>query len=535
MKKLITPEKPFVKIGNGFQKLKSPFAYIGKGKTYSILMLLSCIVFFAACKKDNAINNAEPEEITANKPDLVFYGLTNLGQVLKYNAMDPAMPISSAVLTGLQSGEKILAIDFRPATGQLYGVGSSSRIYAINYETGSARAIGAGPFTPVLDGEVAAFDFNPTVDRIRLVTNTGQNLRLNPETGMVAVIDGSINGVSDAMVSAVAYSGNKAGSAATILYDIDVKTQKLYRQDPPNAGTLVEIGSLQQEITGEGGFDISPDGIALATLWCKNKSTLFQIDLETGKASKLGDHKDNILVGLAIPTEPVAYAVCNTNDLLIFNPTNPEPVMKPIIGLQPNEKIVGLDMRPANGQLYALGNTCRIYTINASNGAATMLGTMPLSPSLNGKDFGFDFNPVVDRIRVVSNTGQNLRLNPETGEVAATDGNLNPGTPFVTAAAYSNNFAGTTATALYAIDTSNDKLFKQMPPNDGTLVEIGALGVNAEASNGFDIGGTSGKAYAILTVAGSNKIYEINLGTGAATTLSGFPKTVRGMTLGLGF
>lgn len=164
-----------------------------------------------------------------------------------------------------------------------------------------------------------------------------------------------------------------------------------------------------------------------------------------------------------------------------------------------------------------------------------MVGSGPFSPALDGTDFGFDFNPVVDRIRIVSNTGQNLRINPITGVLAFVDGKLNPGTPVVTAAAYRNNFAGTTTTELYVLDTNTDKLFTQVPPNDGTLLEDGSLGVNADADNGFDIGGKSDKGYAILTVSGVTKIYEINLDSGVASPLSAFPSKVRGFAWGLGF
>lgn len=528
MEKIITTRTPFIRIEKGFQK-------------FGTLLFLSCVILFSACEKEVPVNvntlsdNGNQEEISVTKPDVVFYGLTSTGLIQKFNAMDPSKAISSATISGLQNGEKLIAIDFRPATGQLYGLGNSSRIYVLNYDTGVARAIGAGPFTPALDGDAAGFDFNPTVDRIRVVTNKGQNLRLNPETGMVAFVDGTINGVDGAMINGSAYRNNFAGATVTELYVIDVKTQKLYTQNPPNDGTLIEDGPLKRNFSGEGGFDISPKNVALAALSENKKSTLYMIDLESGKADKLGDIKDCTLIGLAIPTDPVAYAVCTTNELLIFNPGNPKPVAKPITGIQPNEKIVGLDMRPVNGQLYALGSTSRIYTINASSGLATMVGAGPFSPALNGTDFGFDFNPVVDRIRIVSNTGQNLRVHPETGVVAFVDANLNPGSPQVTAAAYRNNFAGTTATELYVIDTNSDKLFTQVPPNDGTLVEDGNLGVDAEAYNGFDIGGKSDKGFAILTVSGVTKIYEINLDNGAASPLSAFSSKVRGFTLGLGF
>ncbi len=395
--------------------------------------------------------------------------------------------------------------------------------------------VGDAPFTPALNGTFAGFDFNPTVDRIRIVTSTGQNLRLNPETGTVAATDGNINGAAGASVSGVAYTNSKAGAAATTLYDIDITTQKLYKQTPPNNGTLVEVGSLGVMPNGEAGFDISPDGtVALASMNVAGKSSLFQVDTLTGMAVKLGDFASAVN-GIAIPTNPVAYANDEMNNLLIFDPTTTgAPVSKMIAGLMVGENILGIDFRPLNGQLFALGSAGNLYTLNAASGAATITGAGSFG-ILNGTHFGFDFNPTVDRMRVVSNKGQNLRLNPLTGAIAATDLNLNPGTPNVSGAAYANNFAGATTTTLFDIDCANDKLYKQMPPNDGVLVEVGALGINVESNNGFDIGSTSGIAYALFTVGGNTSIYTINLTTGAATKMMDFPNKVKGFTIGLGF
>lgn len=210
------------------------------------------------------------------------------------------------------------------------------------------------------------------------------------------------------------------------------------------------------------------------------------------------------------------------------------PVTKPITGLQAGENIVGIDFRPLNGQLYAMGSSSRLYTINLGNAAATVVGVQ-LPTLLQGTDFGFDFNPTVDRIRVVSNTGQNLRLNPIDGTISATDGSLNPGTPTIGAAAYTNSFAGATTTSLFVIDHNTDKLYLQNPPNAGTLVEHGPLGINITSANGFDIGSTSQKAYMIATVGTDTKIYSINTSNGAATVLMAYPNSVRGFTLGLGF
>jgi Domain of unknown function (DUF4394) len=403
-----------------------------------------------------------------NKIDFIFYGLSNDNYLIKFNAGKPQQAMDKISISGLQNGEKVLAIDFRPATGQLYGLGSTSRIYFINLTSGQATAVGTTAFSPALNGNIVGFDFNPTVDRIRVVTASGQNLRLNPETGTVASTDMNLNPGTPA-VAAVAYTNSFAGATSTTLYDIDMATQKLFKQDPPNNGTLVEVGSLYENISGEGGFDISPDNkIALASFGKSDKSSskyfLYSVDLASGKLDKLGAF-DVPIIGLAIPTNPVAYAVDQMNNLLIFNPEKPaNTISKAITGLQAGEFIAGIDMRPATAQLYALGRTNRVYTINMSSGVAAVVNTTAFAPVTPDLFFGFDFNPTVDRIRVVGSNGQNLRLNPVTGVIAATDMNLNPGTPSVSGAAYTNNFAGATTTVLYDIDFAVDKVFTQNPP-----------------------------------------------------------------------
>ncbi len=123
---------------------------------------------------------------------------------------------------------------------------------------------------------------------------------------------------------------------------------------------------------------------------------------------------------------------------------------------------------------------------------ATVVGG-PFAPPLTGTVFGFDFNPVVDRMRVVSDAEQNLRLNPNTGGVAGVDTNLAyaPGdlhagaNPTVTASAYTNNIVGAGVTTLYGIDVGLDVLIRQNPPNGGTLNTVGPLGVDAADSNGL--------------------------------------------------
>jgi len=241
--------------------------------------------------------------------------------------------------------------------------------------------------------------------------------------------------------------------------------------------------------------------------------------------------------GAASANAAAAFGVNAANQLVRFDTATPGTVANvgTITGLQTGETVVGIDFRPANGQLYGLGSTSRLYTVNTRTGAATQVGTAGAF-TLSGTAFGFDFNPTVDRIRVVSNTGQNLRLNPDTGGLAATDPPLNPGTPNVNAAAYTNNFAGATTTTLYDIDTTANALFIQNPANNGTLVLVGPLGVLATNSTGFDISPFGGPAFVALTVGGVSGFYTINLGTGTATLVGaiGGGNVLRGLSIGFG-
>jgi hypothetical protein len=247
----------------------------------------------------------------------------------------------------------------------------------------------------------------------------------------------------------------------------------------------------------------------------------------------------------------LVYGVTEQDILLSWDSATPGTIVNgaAITGLAQNETIHGIDFRPADGTMYALGSHSRLYTINVTTGTATLVGA-GFSPALNGGNFGFDFNPTVDRIRVVSNADQNFRLNPLTGGVAGTDTNLayiagDPNfaaNPNVTHAAYTNNFAGATTTTLYGIDAGLDILVRQggvdgtPSPNLGGLSTIGALGINVAEDGGFDILSVGGDvAYAALRPVGSSvsNFYTINLNTGAATLVGeiGGGVNIRAMTV----
>jgi hypothetical protein len=196
-----------------------------------------------------------------------------------------------------------------------------------------------------------------------------------------------------------------------------------------------------------------------------------------------------------------------------------------ISGLQNNETIIGLDSRPATGELIGVGSSNRLYTINPVTGAATQIGSA-FANAVNGTSFGFDFNPTIDRARLVSNTDQNMVINPNDGtNTLATNlffgaGDPNVGVnPNIVDNAYTNSvFGGSATSQQYAIDSGVDVL-TTLANNAGTLGTVGSLGVNVDAVGGFDISGATGVAYAALLANGGSAsgFYTIDLSTGAAS------------------
>jgi hypothetical protein len=219
------------------------------------------------------------------------------------------------------------------------------------------------------------------------------------------------------------------------------------------------------------------------------------------------------------------------NRLYTFDSASPEKWTrtKAVSGLAAGERIVGLDVRPVGRQLIALTNRSRLYSVQRTRAIAMPIGGNPFMPALAGAAFGFDFNPTVDRIRVVSDSGQNLRLNPESGAVAFTDAALRymdgdraaGSTPSVIGAAYTNSVRGAMATTLYVIDTRKDALAIQAPPNEGVLTTVGPLRVNLSGPLGFDISARDGKAYVLAHRPGTDRsrLFSINLATGNARKL----------------
>ena len=203
--------------------------------------------------------------------------------------------------------------------------------------------------------------------------------------------------------------------------------------------------------------------------------------------------------------------------------------------------LIGIDFRVQDGKLYGVGNGGGVYTIDPETAEATFVNA--LTVPLAGTVFGVDFNPAADRLRIISDTGQNLAHNVNAGGVTAANGTLTytvpPATPVpalgVTAAAYTNNDLNqpNTGTTLFDLDTTMDQIVIQSPPATGILVATGKLGVDAATAAGFDIYSLLANGvtvanfpFATLSVNGKYRFYAINATTGQAFSLGRFDHAV---------
>lgn len=569
------------------------------------LCTLAAALLLAGCNDDN--NRAAPGG-AAPDATLLFDG----SRIATAASTAPARLSAPADVTGLVAGDTLVSIDRRPQNGFLYALGynpgnGTVQLYTLHPDTlvatavgGPASFVGADGSTLVDIGNGTAdtrfeIDFNPSVDRVRVVSSVGENFRLDPNTG--AAVDGNLGGAAGSVAGVnmdgalmasgmtasgqgTAYTNSRASTATTTQYTVDGSA--LYLQNPPNAGTLGSALALSPVAGTVLGLDIAPDvssganntavteGSAVIAYRPDGASRdyLARLDLTTGLLAPRVKLPESGVRGLALqqPDGIAVVALGADGALKRFNSDRPGTVTSvTITGVTAGETLVGLDWRPATGQLVALGvnadaNTATLYRLDPQGGQATAIGSpggiafvdamgapVDLPPAATG--YGVNFNPVVDRVRVTTGSGLNLRLNPVTGaavdgdlggaaaSVAGTnpDGAINGGGNGAGGAAYTNSVAGTAVTTLYTLDATTRSLYLQSPPNAGTQVSpvavtLGGAPLGFDVRYGFDIladvrvdannaAVTRGKAHAALTVAGSTSLYEIDLVSGRAVNL----------------
>lgn len=502
-----------------------------------------------------------------------IYALSE-GELISFNALVPGVIISTNPVTGISSGQSVAGMDYRPATGQLYALGyeqanGNAQLYIINTANGSATAVNATPFVLAANMGKISFDFNPTVDRIRVTGSNNKNYRLNPITGAIAATDGDlafaggdVNAGAEPSIGTGAYTNSYIAATTTALYNYDDSLNIITLQNPPNNGTLNTVGSSGIAVNlGDATTDmdifyntVTDENIAyLVANVSGSDDNLYTINLSTGAATFVGavgltgreveDIAVEININLPAVTGQLVYALTTNNNLISFDSQNPGVIRSQLTpsAVGTGQVLMGMDFRPATGELYALGfniatNEAQLYTLNTTTGVATAVGAVS-TLNLSG-NVGFDFNPTVDRIRIISTNDSNYRLHPTTGAIAATDGNLayasgdpNFGAnPAVGSGAYTNSYNGTTTTQLFNYDEALNILALQNPPNNGTLTTVGSSGIGVNSSDPtvdldifYDHTTNTNMAYLAANVSTStfDGFYTLNTATGTATLIGG--------------
>jgi hypothetical protein len=232
----------------------------------------------------------------------------------------------------------------------------------------------------------------------------------------------------------------------------------------------------------------------------------------------------------ASAAEPTLVALADDGTLVVFRPHETTSRRLEAKGL--SAALVGIDRRPADGKVYGLAGGTDVYTIDPTTGATALVSTLTV-PFDGDVRSGVDFTPQLDRLRLVSSEGRNLRVNVALGATAVdkplayADGDPNGGRrPHITAAGYANNRPGVATTTLFEIDSGLDVLVIQDPANDGILKTVGPIGTDVPDLAGLDIvTDAAGKdaAYA----AWGTVLYGIDLSSGRATPIGPIPGLTR--------
>jgi hypothetical protein len=214
--------------------------------------------------------------------------VTNTNQLVWVQANNPTHVLGGVALTGT-GGSGITALDYRPASGELYGLSASNFLfYRIDTKSGIVQQVGnvlTGFTGPQID-----LDFSPSADRARVVSTDEENARIDPADGK-STFDTDL---SDGDIAGIAYDNNHAGATATTLYGLDITHDQLVRiggvdgTPSPNGGVVTAIGPLGLDAGPSSAFDIAPDGTAYAALNVNALTSLYKIDLSRGTATPVG-------------------------------------------------------------------------------------------------------------------------------------------------------------------------------------------------------------------------------------------------------
>ena len=476
------------------------------------------------------------------------WGYTSAKRLVKFQRATGKLERSVQV-AGL-GGETVLGVDIRPANGAVT-VLTNLALYTLDLQTGALGgkltlsadpADTSDPFSGSLALTTTAtppaavsygVDFNPVVDRLRVVSSTGLNVRINPSNGRVTS-DPGVTPVTP--ISAAAYTNNIAADCGTKLYVIDATARQLLLQDL-TAATLSDAKSLGDAAVGQiHGFDIITNGagenVALVAATAADGERVYELNLATGTlgtphvvALSTGEVLESVFASVPVPSGEL-WGTTETSKLITFNRAAPGKLCTnvAISGLDAGDAVIAAAVRLSDKTLYGVTRAGKLIKIAVPSGVAS--APLELSPAtgdafalpIDGTDLGMSFNPVVDRLRLVTDSGKNFRINPADGKVT-TDGAITaavtPATPTfkITEVAYTNASGAVpaTSTTLWAIESEGDQLVRiggepadaaacpnATNPNCGTYTVVKPLGFTSSAVNGFDVEPKTGAVLAAL-------------------------------------
>ncbi len=497
-----------------------------------------------------------------------LYGLAG-PNLLTFSAAAPGT-VSSTTIGNLPVGQVLVGIDSRPATGELFVLGYNAvtqrvQLHRFNFTTNNL--VVAGPAIGLNLGTATdniGVDFDPVTDLLRVVSTADVNVRLNPDTGALAATGtalayatGDAHAGLNPQVAPIAYTRSYIGAASTTLYGADRSLGQLVALAAPDAGALAS-GAVLGPVSGTAtdlDFYTNPatraeTGFLLTAGSGGLPATLYSFNPGTGATTSLGSIGGGTqpvtsiaaAIDRTVPalTGPLFYGITGSNQLLTFDASNPMFVrsLTAIAGLGSGQVVVGSDVRPSTGELFAVGYnaagpTVQLYILNKNTAAATPVGAaLALNLGSGTAGIGVDFNPVTDRLRLTTTTNAGYLLNPDdgtstavaalayaSGDVAASQ------TPALGAGAFTNSYLASPGTTFFGIDEVRNSLVRQ-PNGSGALTTVGSTGLAVVAATAlqdldilFDATAQTNTAYLAANPGGQtySNFYTLNTATGTPT------------------
>lgn len=311
-----------------------------------------------------------------------IWAIDTSGDLFSFFSDNPLTVTAKISPTGTTGNERLIAIDCRPRTGLLYGIGVSGRLYWIEKNTGVCHFVGNGANPAQINADI---DFNPVVDRIRQEADA-QNVRINPGTGAVTVdANLTING-NPANAVGCAYTNPEEAPSSTQLFVVTGASNRIYLQATPNNGVLTEVAQLPFDIGSNVGFDFGPGNIGYMAnqKLSDDFSTFLTFDPASGGSAistAIGGGKPvkSIAVDLSGPTTTNFVGIDDSGNLARFNSANPATLISSnlITGLAGGDIIAGCDFAPGG----TLVNGLHVLTVTV--GGDAKLYTVDLTPGVN--------------------------------------------------------------------------------------------------------------------------------------------------------